>query len=44
MEGILDNVHQTILRYHLKENDLLAGVNIAGFEKIAETMILQGIL
>ncbi len=44
MEGILDNVHQTILRYHLKENDLLAGANIAGFEKIAEAMILQGIL
>ena len=43
MENIFDNIHLTSKKYNIKENDLLTGANIAGFEKIAEAMILQGI-
>ncbi len=44
MENIFENAYQTAKQYHLPENDLLTGANIAGFEKIAEAMILQGVV
>ena len=44
MENIFDNVYNTSKKYGLQENDLLTGANIAGFEKIAEAMILQGVI
>ena len=43
MENIFLSAYQTSKKYNLKENDLLTGSNIAGFEKIAEAMIAQGI-
>lgn len=43
MENIFDNIYLTSKKYNIKENDLLTGANIAGFEKIAEAMIMQGI-
>ena len=42
MENILENVYETSKKYNIKENDLLTGANIAGFEKIIQAMILQG--
>ena len=44
MENIFDNVYKTSIKYNIQENDLLTGANIAGFEKIAEAMILQGVI
>lgn len=44
MENIFDNVYQTSKKYNIKENDLATGANIAGFEKIAQAMLLQGVL
>ena len=44
MENIFNNIYKTSIRFNLKENDLLSGANIAGFEKIAEAMLLQGVM
>ena len=42
MEKIFDNIHETALRYGEGEN-LLMGANIAGFEKVAQAMLSQGV-
>jgi glutamate dehydrogenase (NADP+) len=39
MEGIFHNAHDTAVKYGVKENDLLTGANIAGFEKVCNAMI-----
>jgi glutamate dehydrogenase (NADP+) len=39
MEGIFHNAHDTTVKYGVKENDLLTGANIAGFEKVCNAMI-----
>ena len=44
MINIFHNIYSTTKKFNLKENDLLSGANIAGFEKIAEAMILQGVM
>ena len=44
MEGIFHNVYNTSKKYNIRWNDLLTGANIAGFEKIADAMIMQGIV
>ena len=44
MEKIFHNVYETSKKYGVKENDLLTGANIAGFEKICEAMLAQGVL
>ncbi len=43
MEGIFHNAHETTKKYNLKENDLLAGANIAGFEKVCNAMLAEGV-
>ena len=42
MKGIYDNSYAAAKKYGL-EGDLVAGANIAGFEKVAEAMIAQGV-
>lgn len=44
MENIFFNAYTTSKKYGIKENNLLTGANIAGFEKIAQAMIFQGVL
>ena len=43
MENIFLNVYNTSKKYEIRKNDLLTGANIAGFEKIVDAMIYQGI-
>lgn len=43
MKNIFHNAHNTALKYNVKENDLLTGANIAGFEKVCDAMLAQGI-
>ena len=43
MEGIFHNAHNTTKKYGLQENDLLTGANIAGFEKVCDAMLAQGV-
>lgn len=43
MENIFLNVYKTSKKYEIRKNDLLTGANIAGFEKIVDAMIYQGI-
>lgn len=43
MKNIFDNIYSKNIKYHLKDNDLLTGANIAGFEKICDAMIAQGV-
>ena len=43
MENIFDNIYLISKKYNVQENDLLTGANIAGFEKIIQAMILQGV-
>ena len=43
MEGIFHNAHDTALKYGVKENDLLTGANIAGFEKVCDAMLSEGV-
>ena len=43
MEGIFHNAFNTAKKYGVKENDLLTGANIAGFEKVCDAMIAEGI-
>jgi len=43
MEGIFHAIYDTSIRYGIKENDLLTGANIAGFAKICDAMIAQGL-
>ena len=44
MINIFHNVYNTNIKYNIKENDLLKGANIAGFIKIADAMISQGVI
>ena len=44
MEHIFHNVYETSKKYGVRENDLLTGANIAGFEKIYQAMLAQGVL
>ena len=41
MKNIFKNVYETNIKYGIKENDLLTGANIAGFEKIYKAIINQ---
>lgn len=43
MKNIFENIYSKNKLYSLKENDLLTGANIAGFEKICDAMIAQGV-
>lgn len=43
MENIFHNAYNTAIKYNLPENDLLTGANIAGFEKVCDAMLAQGI-
>ena len=43
MRGIHDNCLKTASKY-AKEGDYMAGANIAGFIKVADAMIAEGIL
>ena len=43
MENIFSTIYQVNSKYNLKENDLLTGANIVGFEKIMDAMMYQGI-
>jgi glutamate dehydrogenase (NADP+) len=43
MEDIFIRINYTNCKYDIRENDLLTGANIAGFEKIVSAMIMQGI-
>ena len=43
MEGIFHNAHNTAKKYGVRENDLLTGANIAGFEKVCDAMLAQGV-
>ena len=42
MTGIFHNTYDAAKKYNL-EGNLLAGANIAGFEKVAEAMLAQGV-
>ena len=44
MGEIFHNVYNTSKKYNIRWNDLLTGANIAGFEKIADAMIMQGVI
>ena len=44
MINIFHNVYNTNIKYNIKSNDLLKGANIAGFVKIADAMIAQGVI
>ena len=44
MINIFHNVYNTNIEYNIKSNDLLKGANIAGFVKIADAMISQGVI
>lgn len=43
MEGIYKNISSAAARYGVK-GDFVAGANIAGFEKVADAMLAQGIV
>lgn len=43
MENIFHNAYNTAIKYNLPENDLLTGANIAGFEKVCDAMLAQGV-
>ena len=43
MENIFDTVSETCKTYNLK-NDYVAGANIAGFKKVADALISQGVI
>ena len=43
MENIYENISAAAKKYHL-EGNYVAGANIAGFEKVAEAMMAQGIV
>ena len=43
MKNIFENIYSKNIKYKLKDNDLLTGANIAGFEKICDAMIAQGV-
>ena len=43
MKNIFHNAHNTAVKYGVRENDLLTGVNIAGFEKVCDAMLAQGV-
>ena len=43
MEDIFYSIQKTNKKYDIKDNDLLTGANIVGFEKIVDAMMYQGI-
>ena len=43
MKNIFHNAHDTAVKYGVRENDLLTGANIAGFEKVCDAMLAQGV-
>ena len=43
MKNIFHNAHNTAVKYGVRENDLLTGANIAGFEKVCDAMLAQGV-
>ena len=43
MKNIFHNAHNTAIKYNVRENDLLTGANIAGFEKVCDAMLAQGV-
>jgi glutamate dehydrogenase (NADP+) len=43
MKNIFHNAHNTAKKYGVRENDLLTGANIAGFEKVCDAMLAQGV-
>ena len=43
MQMIYENCRDTSVEFGL-ENNLLAGANIAGFKKVAEAMLAQGLV
>ena len=43
MEGIFHNAYNTAVKYGVRENDLLTGANIAGFEKVCDAMLAEGV-
>ena len=43
MQMIYENCRDTAAEFGL-ENNLLAGANIAGFKKVAEAMLAQGLV
>ena len=43
MNNIFHNAHNTAVKYGVRENDLLTGANIAGFEKVCDAMLAQGV-
>ena len=43
MKNIFENIYSKNIKYKLKDNDLLTGANIAGFEKICDAIIAQGV-
>jgi glutamate dehydrogenase/leucine dehydrogenase len=45
MSSSLETILSTrSIKYNIKSNDLLKGANIAGFVKIADAMIAQGVI
>ena len=42
METIYDNIADAAKRYNV-EGDYVAGANIAGFEKVVDAMLAQGV-
>lgn len=44
MSNIFENIYNTNIKYNIKSNDLLVGANIAGFEKILDAMLAQGVI
>ena len=43
MKNIFKNSYEAAKKYGM-EGDLVAGANIAGFEKVAEAMLAQGVV
>ena len=47
MQGIMVNIYHNIdeaAKRYGKEGDYVAGANIAGFEKVVEAMLAQGVV
>ena len=44
MINIFDNVYNTNKKYNIPSHDLLKGANIAGFEKVINAMLLEGVI
>jgi glutamate dehydrogenase (NADP+) len=44
MVNIFNNVSKAAKQYAEDENDYVTGANIAGFQKVAEAMMAQGVV